>query len=238
MKPEVATGIASDLSNLGFGIWDRLSGGSDTATNDQRWMNDFAWKQSLRNEEFNRHYTQNQMQIRTADANAAGLHPLAALGINVQSGPSVAAFTGAQDFSRNRGYSDMSNLGQNTQRALMAQATAQERAIGEATIRKLDAETNLLNRTNPNQGQMIGQVGSNPPPMPDMHKANKYQLLKRPDGSYEWVLSSEASQAIMSDPIKMWAESLENAFAGPNTRPFWRAVGEAGKMGLNPWRKK
>lgn len=229
VSPAEGVGIFSDLANLGFGIYDRLQGPSDTAIGDQRFMNDFAWKQSLRNEDYQRNY----MQVRSADAIAAGLHPLAALGVNVGSGPSAAAFTGVQDFSRNRGYSDMSNLGQNTQRAMLAQATSQERSIGEATVKKINAEADYYNAMSQDIRSKRNPPGQ-PPPLPDMNRSNKYQMVKNADGQWEWILSPEASQGIMSDPIEMWAQSLENAFAGPETRPFWRAVRRSGRRLMNP----
>lgn len=219
--------MGMDLANLGFGIYDRMQGGSDTAVNDQRFMNDFAWKQALRNED----YQHNYMQYRSRDAQLAGLHPLAALGVNVGSGPSAAAFTGVENFSRNRAFGDMSHLGQNTSRALLSQATADERALSAATINKINSEADFAQASAAEARKRTASMGL-PPPMPDMAKSNKYQLVKNAMGRYEWILSPEASQGIMSDPIKMWANSLENAVAGPETYPFWKRVRKSLRFSL------
>lgn len=229
------TAIASDLANLGFGIYDRVAGrDSGSAGDDARFMNDFAWKQSLRNEDYQKNY----LQYRSADAIAAGLHPLAALGVNVGSGPSAAAFSGVTPKSP-RAYSDMSNLGQNTLRAQLAQATASDRAIAAATVRKLDSETALNNRTQiPGQSPALDN-SQLPPPAP-MDVSNKYQLVKNAMGRYEWILSPQASQGIMSDPIRMWAESLQNAFAGPETYPLWKNAWKSLKrivLPFNPYER-
>lgn len=221
----VGTGIAvaSDLANLGFGVYDRMQGrDSGSAGDDARFMNDFAWKQSLRNEEYQKNY----LQYRSADAIAAGLHPLAALGVNVGSGPSAAAFSGV--IPKSNPYSDMSNLGQNTSRALLAQATAQERMLAEATVQKLGAETRQANSLASYYDRMPNTTGT-PPALPEMDRNQKYQLVWDPmSKKYEYILSSQASQGIMSDPIKMWSESIKN-FVLPQDS------GEIRKFMFKPW---
>lgn len=222
-----------DLANLGFGIYDRImgDGSSDTARNDTRFMNDFAWKAALRNEDYQRNY----MQVRARDAELAGMHPLAALGVNVGSGPSGAAFVGTESFSGNKAFGDMSHLGQNTARALLAQSTADERALNAATINKLNSEADFAQASAKEVRSRVPNTQL-PPPMPNMATSNKYQLVKNAMGRYEWILSPEASQGIMSDPIKMWATSLENSFAGPDTYPFWRSVGRGARRLMSPRR--
>lgn len=215
-------------------------GQSDTAVNDARFMNDFAWKQALRNEQFNNDWVTNNMQIRSRDAALAGLHPLAALGVNISSGPSSAAFVGQPQSEKKRNAyalgADLSDtLGQNISRAMLAQKSAQERALAQATLDKINSETaannsmaRMYDRQNP------PSVGT-PPSMPTMDENQKYQLLYNPMSKrYEWALSAQASQAIMSDPVRMWSESFSNAFAGPDTRQFWSTVGRSARR-LAPW---
>lgn len=217
--------ILSDLANLGFGIYDRISGSgtSDTAVNDQRFMNDFAWKAALRNEDYQKNY----MQYRSADALAAGMHPLAALGVNVGSGPSAAAFTGV-DTHRARGYSDMSNLGQNTIRSLMSQATEDDRALARANINRTNAETDLIRSQHAESMKRLMEPAGNPPGAPTgrdpTDPIQKYHYYVDENGNIIRQYSPAYSQAIMSDPLGMWANSFEKSFAGPDNRPFYRKM--------------
>lgn len=201
---------------------------------DQRWMNDFAWKQALRQEEFSKDYQLNYLQHRARDAEKAGLHPLAALGVNTGSGPTAAAFVGADSNSRPNSYELMSNLGQNVSRAFLAQRSSDERALAQATLGKINAETDYT-RAMELEARTRTQNMQLPPPMPQMSQGQKYQLVKNAMDRYEWILSPEASQGIMSDPIRMWSNSIENAIAGPETYPFWRSVGRGAKRAFNPY---
>lgn len=230
-------GAASSAIGSGFGYAGaKLTQGQ---RQDQRWLNYTSELRAQRAEELAFGLTHNQVRWRTEDAMRAGLHPLAALGINPSSGPSVMG--ASLDSSGSRGpngfdlASDLSHgLGQNISRAMMAQKSAEDRALAAAILKRTNSESDLAQaQAAESRGRTMNQPG-NPPPVPQMDMSNQYQLLKRPDGSWEWVMSPQRSQAIMSDPIKMWSSSLENAFAGPETRPFWRSVGRGARR-LAPW---
>jgi len=75
---------------------------------------DKAWKRQKK-------VLQNQIQWRVADATAAGLHPLAALGVNPASGPAAAAVGGMG--------SALSSMGQNIGRAVEAYMSPEEKAM-------------------------------------------------------------------------------------------------------------
>lgn len=135
-------GPLADLANIGFGIADRLSGGSDTAANDARFMNDFAWKQSLRNEEFQKQLATQGIRMRVADAEAAGIHPLAALGVNPSGGGNFAsAFT--QPIPRDK--PQWQGLGQDISRAVHAMTTPEEKQYKMLQLEKMKTENEILN---------------------------------------------------------------------------------------------
>lgn len=217
----IAGGSSMFGSGLGF-MGQKLTAGQ---REDQRWMNDFAWKQSLRQERLGEELLHNRLLWTTNDAMRAGLHPLAALGVNSASGPSVAAnFTGS---GPSGGPNAMElagelthNLGQNVSRAMLAQKSSEERALATAILNKTNSEGNYADAL-ATEARVRTMNMQNPPPMPPMNQSNKYQLVKSPNGQWEWILGPEASQGIMSDPIKMWTESINNFMAPPDS-PNWQ----------------
>lgn len=86
------------------------------------------------NYEHQKEFAQNGIRWRVADAKAAGLHPLAALGAQTSSYTPSAVVGDSPDFSFLR------DLGQDIGRAVDAKSTAAERAANKA---KIDQGTNL-----------------------------------------------------------------------------------------------
>ena len=86
------------------------------------------------NYEHQKEFAQNGIRWRVADAQAAGLHPLAALGAQTPGYTPSAVVGDSPDFSFLR------DLGQDIGRAVDAKSTAAERAANKA---KIDAGTNL-----------------------------------------------------------------------------------------------
>ena len=86
----IAAGIGA-AGNIFSGLIGRSSSSTpDTSTFYQNWRNDdMAWarEQFDRNEALQREFAQNGIRWRAADARAAGLHPLAALGSSGASAP-------------------------------------------------------------------------------------------------------------------------------------------------------
>lgn len=239
MDPMVQAALIGGGFNVFSGALGAFGGSQESgglSRGDQRYIADFNMQQAKRNEDWNRAYSLDYMNIRADDARRAGLHPLAALGVNVGSGPTASVMAPAAEsaFKRN-GFdiaSDLSDrMGQGISRAMLAQRTADERALTAATLRKINSETNLNNSMASQRGTNTSTNTGSPPPMA---VGNKYQLVKNAQGRYEWILSPEASQGIMSDPAKMYLSSLENAFAGPETYPFWNQVYKSGRRLLSP----
>lgn len=86
------------------------------------------------NYEHQKEFAQNGIRWKVADAKAAGLHPLAALGTQTSSYTPSAVVGDAPDFSFLR------DIGQDVGRAIDAKSTAAERAANKA---KIDQGTNL-----------------------------------------------------------------------------------------------
>lgn len=86
------------------------------------------------NYEHQKEFAQNGIRWRVADAKAAGLHPLAALGAQTSSYTPSAVVGDSPDFSFLR------DIGQDVGRAIDAKSTAAERAANKA---KIDQGTNL-----------------------------------------------------------------------------------------------
>lgn len=72
--------------------------------------------------QFQREVLQNQIQWRVADAQAAGIHPLAALGISPSSGMPVGEIAGTDTFE---------SMGQDLTRAIQAMMDSRERAAND-----------------------------------------------------------------------------------------------------------
>lgn len=214
---------SSFLSHFGGGQ------GSDTALNDQRFMNDFAWKQSLRNED----YMKNYMQYRSQDAEKAGIHPLAALGVNTGSGPSGAAFVGADMSPRSNAYdlgSDLATgMGQNISRAILAQKTQDERDMHTASLARVTAETDLINAQRAESEKRLHSP-ENPPvknPYDDSMTSDqpKHIRVLNPDGSISWQWSTPMAMSQIGRPVN---SLLEDVYDIGQTRfaPKAKALGQ------------
>lgn len=223
--------------NLNLDPQSWFSGGdSDTASNDARFMNDFAWKQSLRNEQlqrdqfqFNKDLATHGIRMRAADAEAAGFHPLVGAGVNPAMGSSNSfggtSFVGAHSSAPK---SSPFSLGfsQSISRAKAATMTEQEKVLAAAELARIQASTAESHARIALAQREMSLLGKTPP-IP-----SKYQQVTLPSGGFENVYSPDYSQAIMSDPLGMWANSFKKAFGGPDSRPFWGAVKRGAKRSL------
>lgn len=168
------------LSGLGS-----FFGGGDQglSRDDQRYLAHHQVDMALRQE-------REGIQMRVRDAQAAGLHPLAALGIS----PSSASISQGIGSSGPSLGDRLSGLGQNISRAAAAVASPYERAAQAQALQTGELQNQLL------QEQLIGarwenarQVG---PPTP----TSASQMMRNADGS----VSRQPSQA--------WADANQNSF--------------------------
>lgn len=139
--------FASIASSLASGIGSMFDNNETLSRSDQRWMADFQWKQSLRNEEFQREqFERNSLSGRAAEAARLGFHPLTALGINPASGGGfgTAFNTGGGSYDSGAKWRALSDMGQNLQRAASAVSTPAERASEALTLRNQSLQNDLL----------------------------------------------------------------------------------------------
>lgn len=152
-------GFAGDLMGGIFG------GGSDTAASDARFMNDFAWKQALRNEEEQKLLAREGIRMRVADAEAAGIHPLAAIGVNPAGGGQFGSGGVSPIDRQNPMGPALSNMGQNLSRAAAMMATRQEHEMHDANIDLLRQNKEFVIQQIAESKARIRSMG-NPEPQP------------------------------------------------------------------------
>lgn len=141
-------GALANAAQVGLSAYGAAKGGGGTAglsKDDARFVADFEMKQSLRNEQFQNDLAKMGIRMKVADAEAAGLHPLAALGVNTASnsfgGPiSVMPETKGPGLG-----SRLQGLGQDISRAAMTMATPEEKAFKQLQLQKMKTENEILN---------------------------------------------------------------------------------------------
>lgn len=111
MDPVIASSLVSGAGSLAGGLVD----------------NYFNQKASNKSYKFQKKVLQNQIQWRVADAVKAGIHPLAALGVNPASGPSISV--GSSSLG-----SALSDMGQNLGRAAEAYLTPDAKNASRAAL--------------------------------------------------------------------------------------------------------
>lgn len=117
--------------------------------------------QAALNRDMQRQFAQEGIRWKVADAKAAGIHPLYALGANTVSYSPVSV-GGAPDTSLGTSFA---NAGQDVSRAISATRTAPERAdaytktVQDLSLTKMGLENDLL----ASQIRKLNQAGGNPP---------------------------------------------------------------------------
>lgn len=145
--------VASAAANLAGSLLGK--GQEGLSETDQKWMADFQWKQSLRNEEFQNKLATHGIRMKVADAEAAGIHPLAALGATTPSGGFGSSFQINPRGPSNRTSNALSGLGQDISRAAMATQTKDEREMAALQKTRANLENSIL------QQQLISATANN-----------------------------------------------------------------------------
>lgn len=147
MNPAILQGMGGILGGIGSvgSLFGSSGGMTQGQMRDQRFMNDFAWKQSLRQEQFQNQLATHGIRMRVADAEAAGLHPLAALGTMPSGGsPVTAAFVGSGGSpSRSNLWEGLRGMGQDISRSAMAMATPEEKAYKALQLERYSTENEI-----------------------------------------------------------------------------------------------
>lgn len=155
-------------------------------------------------------FAQNGVRWKVADAQAAGIHPLAALGAQTFSYNPVAV--GSSD----GGVSEaLGRMGQGISRAVQAKQLQEERdlnkALTQANIDKVKAETNFVNQQAAASSASVAKTAL-PPPMarantPKQESPNvaapvpKFKWVLNPDGKRELLPTGEFIEAYEDKPF-------------------------------------
>lgn len=228
------------IANAGLGL---LNGGFEylSSEKDRQAANDQAnadralqevW--ANKNFDFQNDFARHGLRWRVDDAMDAGLHPLAALGMNPTGGSPVQVFGsggGSSGSSAGNSYRALSNMGQNVLRAINAGSTGDERMLMAARIDSERANADLARAQAAEAIKRTAFIGGEPP-IP-----SAYVNYRMSDGSMQSGYSGEYAASMMSRPLSMWAEDISEIFGGMNSRELMRRMGSSVKMGLNPWRR-
>ena len=216
----------SGLANLGgLGLQSAaLALGNDMETlsrADQRWLADFQWKQSLRNEDFQHELATHGIRLRVADAEAAGLHPLVGAGINPASGSFGMPISGGGggESSGSKFASKLADMGQNISRAAASTMTQDERLVLHSNAMKAQSEADLARSQAALARAQTAELGKKPP-IPNAHT-----LIRNDDGSFSTINNPDLAGAIMSDPLGMWGTAVHNTVSDIKHSPKWDIPG-------------
>lgn len=164
MDPLVAAQVAGNVADIGFGLYDRFAGNDGgIAQDDARWMNDFSWKQSLRNEVFQNDLARHGIKMRVDDAVSAGLHPLVGAGINPASGGYGGAVFSGVPSAQGRSFRG-SDFGQNISRAVSATRSLEEKQLMAVELRRQMAEADLAGTNAQIARRQLMEMSKSPPP--------------------------------------------------------------------------
>ena len=187
--------IGAALSGLGSaagglsGLFGGKSGGTDWNKFNQEVQNqDRYWMQ---NANLQREFAQNSIQWRVADAKAAGIHPLFAMGANMGGASPTAYIPGGDSAPVDRGDmgASLSNMGQGIGRAVAAMQSKEEREVDAMKVIQIEngnLQNELLKMQIASAQARLArdQIG---PPMPGVN--SKF-------GIYE----PKAAEVVTSDP--------------------------------------
>lgn len=221
MDPLIAASlIAGGTSLLGGGLNNMFGGGGSQglSRDDQRWMADFSWKQSLRNEQFQQDLARNGIRMRVDDAVAAGLHPLVGAGINPASGGfSAGLFGGSPEMPKSRNFDFVGNAGQNIARAMTSTMTQDERLIQHANAIKAEAEADFAQSQALLARREVNGMGRTPP-------IPSHIQIQNPDGSSSMINNPDIAGGLMSDPLGAWGTSIHNTTRSISDSPKWGII--------------
>lgn len=189
--------LGSIGSNLLGSVGDKLIGGLFDSDYDER----LAQTNRQIDYERQKEFAQMGIQWRVADAKAAGLHPLAAIGAGGASFSPSAQVMGGDSPSNFTGVSDaISAMGQNTKRAQVATQTPYEREMERLSLERAQLQNRLLEGQVQNEwAALMGQ-----PPTPamaaDVGVSTRPVRLGQVSVAPVGMVSSKPSESISSAP--------------------------------------
>jgi len=195
-----AANIAGTVGSLMGGSAEGLS------RQDQRFLADKSWKMSERQQDF----LENQMYYRSKDAERAGLHPLAALGVMPTSGGVPVSVPGGRP-APSLG-ERLSSMGQNVSRAIQAQQSLPSRALLTQQLENEKAQGDFI-RAQTAESLARARNLSMPPPFPQGSSnpygftgeaqavGNRHVLIRNPDGTFTTEDSPTYGSTLYHRPV-------------------------------------
>lgn len=197
----IAAGVNA-AANVASAVGGFMGGGDEgLSRQDQRYLAHHQLAMAERNEQFQHDLAKMGIRWKVEDAEAAGLHPLAALGVMPSSGgfgANIPVNSGSGNSLGNR----LQSMGQNMSRALSVTRTGEERAMAMAELEKIRSETGYMRAMEAEAIKRTALLGAQPG-MP-----SSVQAFRNVDGSISYGYSSEKSQALMSRPMSMMIEDM------------------------------
>lgn len=232
--PEVAAAIASlvQAGSSAYGA-SQTGGQSGLSSDDQRWLADFNWKQSLRNEEFShkqyeeqfawqQQLAQHGLSMTIEDAAKYGISPLAAIGGGRAQASPISVMGGGgpvsgPSVSRDSRADAIMHAGQNVSRAITATQDRYTRASEQLDLARKTKENDLLDVQLANaKFQLAKQVGTQGIPA-------AYQAIRNRDGSTSYIPSEEAARGAHAESFGPLMWSIHNGMI-PETQGAVRAA--------------
>lgn len=210
VEPGTIIGGINAAANLAGAAGSFFGGGAEgLSRQDQRFMADKSWRMAERQQDF----LENQMVYRTNDAIRAGIHPLAAIGVNPASGGSISL---ASPSHQGKSLGDkLQDMGQHVSRAASAYQTPEQRALVQLELEKLKNENDLIKANTAATLHNMRNIPGNPPAQSSNPNGNgdvvesEQMWYKRPDGSLVRAFTPQYAASLMSDPWEMRTRSLE-----------------------------
>lgn len=140
----LGTGVATAAGVTPWDMVDDLWGGS----NQERAVDQYNSDQkslSIQNMQMQKEFAQNGIRWRVADAEAAGLHPLAALGSSGSTYSPVGLFTDPGQGGPTTGES-LRQMGQGIDRAINVTRTKEEKLMADLSLMKAKAEVDYVHQ--------------------------------------------------------------------------------------------
>lgn len=188
--------------NFNFDPVSWFDDGSDTATNDRRFMNDWNMKMQERNEAFQHELAEHGIKMRVNDAIDAGLHPLVGAGVNPASGQFGSPIFAGDAAPSGRSGSTSVGFSQNIGRASSSTMTQMEREMAQANLEGIRANTAESMARKALAEYELQQL-RNKPPFPPLE-----QQYRDSDGRMVTLPHPDAANAMSADPAYTWYRSL------------------------------
>jgi hypothetical protein len=182
-----------------------------------------------------REFAQHGIRWKVADAKAAGLHPLAALGAN------TISYKPQQTFTQGNGVGKaMQTMGQGIQRAALQYQAARDRQMGEIEIRnaklqnlKLEKEIELMGQ-NPGGHRDPQNPTTNPPfvgdppvnwtpisPEKNIQKQSGIEagseaaekMITHADGGHSLVMTEQLGESMEADTVSNWVHQIGKMYS-------------------------